>query len=184
MLIGYLRRSACTRILDVPVADRSRPSSPFTLGAYALRNSMFDAVLLMILSAASPICCSQEDHARRHIAPGLVLGRSKKTHCDHPYRTQRRRTRSPICWFFSAPRCRIHGCSISPSSSRLAEPPQAGQGHRLSSLVPVRACLRCRYDFVVPVISRRRLSSCANPTPSKVHRLFPCRPYKAHLHRV
>lgn len=50
LLIGYLLVRVCTRILDVPkLLIIPAVISISFLGAYALRNSMFD-VLLMILS--------------------------------------------------------------------------------------------------------------------------------------
>ena len=75
LLIGYLLVRVCTRILDVPkLLIIPAVISISFLGAYALRNSMFD-VLLMILSGGIAYLLLKAKIMPAGIALGLVLGR-------------------------------------------------------------------------------------------------------------
>ena len=75
LLIGYLLVRICTRILDVPkVLIIPGVISISFLGAYALRNSMFD-VLLMAVSGGLAYVLLKARIMPAGIALGLVLGR-------------------------------------------------------------------------------------------------------------
>lgn len=75
LFIGYLLVRICTRILDVPkLLIIPAVISISFLGAYALRNSMFD-VMLMIVSGAIAYVLLKAHIMPAAIALGLVLGR-------------------------------------------------------------------------------------------------------------
>lgn len=75
LIIGYFLVKGCTRILDVPKAlIIPAVISISLLGSYALRNSMFD-VLIMILSGTAALFLLKAAVMPAGIALGIVLGR-------------------------------------------------------------------------------------------------------------
>lgn len=183
LLIGYLLVRVCTRILDVPkLLIIPAVISISFLGAYALRNSMFD-VLLMILSGGIAYLLLKAKIMPAGIALGLVLGRIIEENLIVTlYRTQAEDSLADLLVFSPLAAVFMVACILAIVIPLWLNHRKQGKGIALSSLRPSGACLR-RYDFwVVPCDHRRR--GCP-PAPILRHRrhfrLFPAG--RVRLHR-
>ena len=149
LLIGYLLVRVCTRILDVPkLLIIPAVISISFLGAYALRNSMFD-VLLMILSGGIAYLLLKAKIMPAGIALGLVLGRIIEENLIVTlYRTQAEDSLADLLVFSPLAAVFMAACILAIVIPLWLNHRKQGKGIALSSLRPSGACLR-RYDFWV-----------------------------------
>lgn len=149
LLIGYLLVRVCTRILDVPkLLIIPAVISISFLGAYALRNSMFD-VLLMILSGGIAYLLLKAKIMPAGIALGLVLGRIIEENLIVTlYRTQAENSLADLLVFSPLAAVFMAACILAIVIPLWLNHRKQGKGIALSSLRPSGACLR-RYDFWV-----------------------------------
>lgn len=149
LLIGYLLVRVCTRILDVPkLLIIPAVISISFLGAYALRNSMFD-VLLMILSGGIAYLLLKAKIMPAGIALGLVLGRIIEENLIVTlYRTQAEDSLADLLVFSPLAAVFMVACILAIVIPLWLNHRKQGKGIALSSLRPSGACLR-RYDFWV-----------------------------------
>ena len=149
LLIGYLLVRVCTRILDVPkLLIIPAVISISFLGAYALRNSMFD-VLLMILSGGIAYLLLKAKIMPAGIALGLVLGRIIEENLIVTlYRTQAEGSLADLLVFSPLAAVFMAACILAIVIPLWLNHRKQGKGIALSSLRPSGACLR-RYDFWV-----------------------------------
>ena len=148
-LLGYLLVRVCTRILDVPkLLIIPAVISISFLGAYALRNSMFD-VLLMILSGGIAYLLLKAKIMPAGIALGLVLGRIIEENLIVTlYRTQAEDSLADLLVFSPLAAVFMAACILAIVIPLWLNHRKQGKGIALSSLRPSGACLR-RYDFWV-----------------------------------
>ena len=118
------------------------------LGAYALRNSMFD-VLLMILSGGIAYLLLKAKIMPAGIALGLVLGRIIEENLIVTlYRTQAEDSLADLLVFSPLAAVFMAACILAIVIPLWLNHRKQGKGIALSSLRPSGACLR-RYDFWV-----------------------------------
>lgn len=149
LFIGYLLVRVCTRILDVPkLLIIPAVISISFLGAYALRNSMFD-VLLMILSGGIAYLLLKAKIMPAGIALGLVLGRIiEENFIVTLYRTQAENSLADLLVFSPLASVFIIACILAIVIPLWLNYRKQGKALSLSSVRPSKACLQ-RYDFWV-----------------------------------
>ena len=178
LLIGYLLVRVCTRILDVPkLLIIPAVISISFLGAYALRNSMFD-VLLAILSGGIAYLLLKAKIMPAGIALGLVLGRIIEENLIVTlYRTQAENSLADLLVFSPLAAVFMAACILAIVIPLWLNHRKQGKGIALSSLRPSgRACAATTFGSFLRSPSAG-LSSCANPTPSKAFPAISRRPY-------
>lgn len=177
LLIGYLLVRVCTRILDVPkLLIIPAVISISFLGAYALRNSMFD-VLLMILSGGIAYLLLKAKIMPAGIALGLVLGRIIEENLIVTlYRTQAEDSLADLLVFSPLAAVFMAACILAiviPLWLNHRKQGKASPSPACSR--PERACAATTFGSSLRSPSAG-LSSCANPTPSKAFPAISRRP--------
>ncbi len=149
LFIGYLLVRVCTRILDVPkVLIIPAVISVSFLGAYALRNSMFD-VMLMILSGGIAYLLLKAKIMPAGIALGLVLGRIIEENLIVTlYRTQAESSLADLLVFSPLAAVFMVACILAIAIPLWLNHRKQGTSFSISHWRLSTACLR-RYDFWV-----------------------------------
>lgn len=149
LFIGYLLVRVCTRILDVPkLLIIPAVISISFLGAYALRNSLFD-VMLMIVSGGIAYLLLKARIMPAGIALGLVLGRIIEENLIVTlYRTQAESSLADLLIFSPLAAVFMLACILAIAIPLWLNRRKEGKPFTLSGLRPSAACLR-RYDFWV-----------------------------------
>lgn len=149
LFIGYLLVRVCTRILDVPkVLIIPAVISVSFLGSYALRNSMFD-VMLMIVSGGIAYLLLKAKIMPAGIALGLVLGRIIEENLIVTlYRTQAESSLADLLVFSPLAAVFMVACVLAIAIPLWLNHRKQGTSFSISHLRLSAACLR-RYDFWV-----------------------------------